>query len=72
MFHVASFQLIIPKLRAPVVLVHGLLGYDRITLGRRDLHIVLKEEGSNDGVVSVASATYGERMEVWPGTISAW
>jgi hypothetical protein len=24
--------MIIPKLRAPVVLVHGLFGYDRITL----------------------------------------
>jgi triacylglycerol lipase len=28
-------------------------------------HIVLASEGPNDGVVSVASATYGETMEVW-------
>jgi triacylglycerol lipase len=30
-------------------------------------HIVLKEEGPNDGAVSISSATYGERMEIWPG-----
>jgi triacylglycerol lipase len=30
-------------------------------------HIVLKEEGANDGVVSLASATYGEDVEVWDG-----
>jgi triacylglycerol lipase len=30
-------------------------------------HIVLKAEGPNDGVVSVASATYGEPMELWSG-----
>ncbi len=29
--------------------------------------IVLKTEGPNDGVVSVASATYGESLEVWEG-----
>lgn len=29
--------------------------------------IVGQEEGANDGVVSVASATYGERIEVWEG-----
>jgi triacylglycerol lipase len=29
--------------------------------------IVLQAEGPNDGVVSVASATYGEGMEIWPG-----
>ncbi len=30
-------------------------------------HIVLEAEGPNDGVVSVASATYGEPLETWPG-----
>jgi triacylglycerol lipase len=30
-------------------------------------YIVLKEEGPNDGVVSVASATYGESVEIWEG-----
>ncbi|MBI2807167.1 MAG: hypothetical protein HYX68_19470 [Planctomycetes bacterium] len=30
-------------------------------------HIVLKHEGENDGVVSVASATYGETLDVWEG-----
>lgn len=30
-------------------------------------HIVLKAEGPNDGVVSLASASYGESMEVWEG-----
>ncbi len=29
--------------------------------------IVKQEEGDNDGVVSVTSATYGERIEVWEG-----
>jgi triacylglycerol lipase len=29
--------------------------------------IVLKHEGDNDGVVSVASAEWGETMEVWDG-----
>jgi triacylglycerol lipase len=29
--------------------------------------IVSRVEGPNDGVVSVASATWGERTEVWPG-----
>ena len=29
--------------------------------------IVLKEEGENDGLVSVASATYGEHCDVWQG-----
>jgi triacylglycerol lipase len=29
--------------------------------------IVLEHEGPNDGVVSVASATYGESVEVWDG-----
>jgi triacylglycerol lipase len=29
--------------------------------------IVLDNEGPNDGVVSVASATYGESVEVWDG-----
>jgi triacylglycerol lipase len=29
--------------------------------------IVLKEEGDNDGIVSIASASYGESVEVWPG-----
>ena len=29
--------------------------------------IVNRVEGPNDGVVSVASATWGERTEVWPG-----
>lgn len=29
--------------------------------------IVMEKEGPNDGVVSVASATYGERMDVWDG-----
>lgn len=29
--------------------------------------IVFDKEGPNDGVVSVASATYGERVEVWDG-----
>jgi triacylglycerol lipase len=29
--------------------------------------IVLQKEGPNDGVVSVASATYGERVDVWDG-----
>jgi len=29
--------------------------------------IVKRAEGPNDGVVSVASATWGERTEVWPG-----
>ncbi|MBV9123203.1 MAG: hypothetical protein JO112_07590, partial [Planctomycetes bacterium] len=29
--------------------------------------IVLGAEGPNDGVVSVASATYGESTEVWEG-----
>jgi triacylglycerol lipase len=29
--------------------------------------IVLDSEGPNDGVVSVASATYGEPLETWPG-----
>jgi len=30
-------------------------------------HIVHQAEGPNDGVVSVASATYGESCEVWDG-----
>lgn len=30
-------------------------------------HIVLAAEGPNDGVVSVASATYGEDTQVWEG-----
>jgi len=30
-------------------------------------HIVSRAEGPNDGVVSVASATWGEETEVWPG-----
>jgi triacylglycerol lipase len=30
-------------------------------------NIVLENEGPNDGVVSVASATYGESVEVWEG-----
>jgi triacylglycerol lipase len=30
-------------------------------------HIVLEAEGANDGIVSIASATYGERTEVWDG-----
>jgi triacylglycerol lipase len=29
--------------------------------------IVLEKEGPNDGVVSVASANYGERMDIWDG-----
>ena len=29
--------------------------------------IVNRAEGPNDGVVSVASAAWGERTEVWPG-----
>jgi triacylglycerol lipase len=29
--------------------------------------IVLEKEGPNDGVVSVASATYGERLDIWDG-----
>jgi triacylglycerol lipase len=29
--------------------------------------IVMKAEGPNDGVVSVASATYGESLEIWEG-----
>jgi triacylglycerol lipase len=29
--------------------------------------IVAQAEGSNDGVVSVSSATYGERCEIWEG-----
>jgi triacylglycerol lipase len=29
--------------------------------------IVFNKEGPNDGVVSVASATYGERIEIWRG-----
>jgi triacylglycerol lipase len=29
--------------------------------------IVLREEGPNDGVVSIASATYGEEAAIWPG-----
>lgn len=29
--------------------------------------IVMEKEGPNDGVVSVSSATYGERMELWEG-----
>jgi triacylglycerol lipase len=29
--------------------------------------IVLEKEGPNDGVVSVASANYGERMDIWEG-----
>ena len=28
---------------------------------------MLQAEGPNDGVVSEASATYGERLEVWQG-----
>jgi triacylglycerol lipase len=30
-------------------------------------HIVLHKEGPNDGVVSIASASYGESQEVWEG-----
>ena len=30
-------------------------------------HIVLAKEGPNDGVVSVDSATYGERLDMWEG-----
>lgn len=30
-------------------------------------HIVLLAEGPNDGVVSLASANYGEHMDVWEG-----
>ncbi|HWY87909.1 MAG TPA: hypothetical protein VNX28_14350 [Gemmataceae bacterium] len=30
-------------------------------------HIVLEREGPNDGVVSVASASYGEHLDVWEG-----
>jgi triacylglycerol lipase len=30
-------------------------------------HIVLAEEGPNDGVVSIDSASYGERTDVWEG-----
>jgi triacylglycerol lipase len=29
--------------------------------------IVLREEGPNDGVVSIASASYGESQEIWEG-----
>lgn len=29
--------------------------------------IVTQEEGENDGIISVASASYGERIEVWDG-----
>lgn len=29
--------------------------------------IVLNREGANDGLVSVASATYGERLDIWDG-----
>ncbi len=29
--------------------------------------IVLDKEGPNDGVVSVASAQYGERLDLWEG-----
>jgi triacylglycerol lipase len=30
-------------------------------------NIVLKQEGENDGIVSVASANYGETLDVWEG-----
>lgn len=30
-------------------------------------HIVRRAEGANDGVVSIASARWGEHSEVWPG-----
>jgi triacylglycerol lipase len=30
-------------------------------------HIVLKKEGPNDGVVSIASAHHGEQLDVWEG-----
>lgn len=29
--------------------------------------IVKQGEGPNDGIVSVASATYGEQCDLWPG-----
>ncbi len=29
--------------------------------------IILGSEGANDGMVSVASATYGERLDIWDG-----
>jgi triacylglycerol lipase len=29
--------------------------------------IVTREEGANDGIVSIASATYGESCEIWEG-----
>ena len=29
--------------------------------------ITSRAEGPNDGVVSVASATWGESLDVWPG-----
>jgi triacylglycerol lipase len=29
--------------------------------------IVLQAEGPNDGIVSLASATYGERCDIWEG-----
>lgn len=39
------------------------LGYGwRMTAG-----VVRRHEGANDGIVSVASATWGERTELWPG-----
>ncbi len=30
-------------------------------------HIVLSAEGPNDGIVSVASATYGDNIDIWEG-----
>jgi triacylglycerol lipase len=30
-------------------------------------HIVLRQEGENDGIVSVASASYGETCDTWDG-----
>lgn len=30
-------------------------------------NIVMKHEGDNDGIVSVASATYGEHVDIWDG-----
>jgi triacylglycerol lipase len=30
-------------------------------------HVVLQAEGPNDGIVSIASATYGEHTDVWEG-----
>ena len=67
--HCRRFNELVPN--APGVQYRSVAGRcDAATLGREwwfPNRIVGRAEGANDGVVSVASATWGERTDVWAG-----